>query len=100
MIFPLWKNVEKCNNFLLNEFYKVVFYVLALIMFILEILASIAVERKYELEADSYANCYSDPALFASAIKKVIKYECEDFNLFDELFQSHPSYTKRIEKDK
>ena len=65
-----------------------------------EVIASISVERKYEMEADSYANSYSDPSLFASALKKAVKYEDEGYeSVIDKLFNSHPKANERINKD-
>lgn len=80
-----------------NDFYKVLFYILTVFVGVLELLASICVEKRYELEADSYANSYSDPSLFESALKKVSKYEDTDMNTIEELFQSHPDLNKRID---
>lgn len=84
----------------LNNFYKVLFYILTVIMGFFEVIASISVERKYEMEADSYANSYSDPSLFASALKKAVKYEDEGYeSVIDKLFNSHPKANERINKD-
>lgn len=84
-----------------NDFYKILFYILTVFVGVLELIASISVEKKYELEADSYANAYSDPSLFASALKKVVKYE-DEISWMDELFQTHPNVDDRIKnlKDK
>lgn len=84
--------------FNLNYFYKVIFCFLTVLIVVLELIASIGVERRYELEADSYANCYSDSELFSSALKKIVKYEeVEHKNLVDEIFQSHPDIDQRID---
>lgn len=83
-----------------NNFYKVLFYVLTVIVGFLEIIAGIGVEKKYEMEADSYANSYSDPNLFASALKKVVKYEENIQESFiDDLFSTYPRIKDRIKKD-
>ena len=76
------------------------FYCIATILVILGLLISVGVERKYENEADIYASMYNDPELFASALKKVVKYEEEEKSKIDELFQSHPDIKERIEKVK
>ena len=60
-----------------------------------------ALERKYENEADLYAANYNDPELFSSALRKIAKYEeVDDKNKIDDLFQSHPDIKDRIEKIK
>lgn len=74
---------------------KTVFYGLVIIFACLSILIGIGVERKYENEADEYVSCYNDPELFASALKKITKYE-EESEGIDELFQDHPSVEQRI----
>lgn len=81
--------------FSFNAFNKILFYFASIIVIGLELLIGIAIERKYEKEADYYASCYNDPSLFANALKKVTPYE-EDDNSIDELFQSHPSLKNRI----
>lgn len=81
--------------FKFNTFDKILFYFVSIIVIGLELLIGIAIERKYEKEADYYASCYNDPSLFANALKKVTPYEEED-NSIDELFQSHPSLKNRI----
>lgn len=86
--------------FKFNEFNKFLFYVLGVILLMLEIMISIGVERKYESEADIYASCYNDPDLFASALRKITKYEEDTTSKIDELFQSHPDIKERIEKIK
>lgn len=84
----------------MSDLYKVLFYVFTVIIGFLEIIASVSVERKYEMEADSYANLYSDSSLFASALKKVVKYEeSEEDSGIDKLFGSHPNFNSRINKD-
>ena len=75
------------------------FYALTILAVVLGLIISVKIERKYEDQADMYAACYNDPELFASALRKVIKYE-EDTNKIDELFQSHPDIKDRIEKVK
>lgn len=82
-----------------NEFYKVLFYVLTVFVGVAELIASIGIEKRYELEADSYANSYSDPNLFSSALKKVIKYD-DEVNGVDSLFQTHPGVEERIKNVK
>lgn len=74
-------------------------YLLIIFITCLSILLSIGVERKYEMQADLYVAAYNDPDLFASALKKITKYEEEEDNTkLDELFQSHPSIKSRIQK--
>ncbi len=85
--------------FKFNSFNKILFYFASIIIISLEMLIGIAIERKYEKEADYYASCYNDPVLFANALKKVTPYE-EEENSIDELFQSHPSLKSRVENIK
>lgn len=77
-------------------------YLLVVLLSFLGILISIGVDRKYELEADLYVARYNDPDLFASALKKISKYEEdeESDNKGDELFQSHPDVKTRMKKMK
>ena len=82
--------------FKFNTFNKILFYFASIIIITLEMLIAVAIERKYEKEADYYASCYNDPNLFANALKKVTPYEEED-NSIDELFQTHPSIKNRID---
>lgn len=85
----------------LNEFDRVVFYFFAVILVCIGIIVGVKIERKYEEQADLYAACYNDPELFASALRKVSKYEdVEEKSKMDELFQSHPDIKDRIEKVK
>ena len=78
---------------------KINFYFVATLLVVVGLLISVGVERKYESEADMYASMYNDPELFASALRKVTKYEeDEGKSKIDELFQSHPDIRERIEK--
>lgn len=83
-----------------NPFNRVLFYILMILLVCLEFVISVGVERNYENEADAYAACYNDPDLFASALRKITKYEEESTNKLDELFQSHPDIKDRIENVK
>lgn len=76
------------------------FYCISILLVVIGLLISVGVERKYEIEADMYASTYNDPELFASALRKVTKYEEEEKSKIDELFQSHPDIKERIEKVK
>lgn len=78
------------------NFDKVRFYFIAVIVVFLGVLISVAVERKYESQADVYATIYNDPDLFSSALKKISKYEEDEINKVDGLFQSHPDVKDRI----
>lgn len=85
----------------LDAFDRVVFYFFAIIAVCIGIVVGVKIERKYEEQADMYAACYNDPELFASALRKVSKYEdVEEKSKMDELFQSHPDIKDRIEKVK
>lgn len=79
---------------------NIVFYFIAFVFVVGCIIAGIGIERRYEEKADMYAAGYNDPDLFASALKKITKYEDDSKNKIDELFQSHPDIKERIEKVK
>lgn len=79
---------------------KVRFYFIAGIAVFIGVVISVAIERSYESQADIYATIYNDPELFSSALKKISKYEDEETNKIDVLFQSHPDVKNRIEKVK
>ena len=79
---------------------KVGFYFFAVLAVVFGVIVSTSIERKYEEEADMYAVCYSPPELFASALKKISKYEDEEKGKIDGLFQSHPDTEERIKKIK
>lgn len=84
----------------LRGFERVIFYFVCVLLISLGIIIGVKIERKYEEQADMYAACYNDPDLFASALKKISKFEEEEKSKVDELFQSHPDVKERIEKVK
>jgi len=86
--------------FKFSGFNKGLIYGLVILLVFVSILISVGIERKYEIEADAYAASYNDSALFASALRKISKYEDEESDGVDELFQSHPDIEERIEKIK
>jgi len=79
---------------------KALFYLLAVFIVFVGLIVGVALERRYENQADMYASCYNDPELFESAIRKITKYEEEKKNKIDGLFQSHPNSEDRIKKIK
>lgn len=85
----------------LDEFEQVLFYLLSICVACFILIIGVKIERKYEEQADMYATGYNDPELFASALRKITKYEeGNEINKFDELFQSHPNVNDRINKSK
>lgn len=75
---------------------KVFIYFISILLFVLEIVIGAKVERNYEKQADVYAAGYNDPELFESAIRKISKYDYEESNFVDNMFQSHPGIKERI----
>lgn len=96
IIMPLGLIVIMPNILDFSGLNKALVYLLVVLLSGLGILISIAVERKYEMEADLYVSRYNDPDLFESALKKISKYEEDSTDKVDELFQSHPSIQSRI----
>jgi STE24 endopeptidase len=78
---------------------RTVFYFGAIFIVCFMVVIWVKLERKYEDQADLYATGYNDPELFASALRKISKYEeHEEYNKLDEIFMSHSSMEQRIEK--
>ena len=84
----------------LGQMEKGMFYLFIIMVVCVGIIIGVKIERKYELQADMYAACYNDPELFASALRKITKYEEDEESALDSVFQSHPSTSDRIEKVK
>ncbi len=84
-----------------DEFEQILFYLLSICIACFILVIGVKIERRYEQQADMYATGYNDPELFASALRKITKYEeSNEINKFDELFQSHPNVNERINKSK
>lgn len=84
----------------LGQMEKGMFYLFIIMVVCVGIIIGVKIEKKYELQADMYAACYNDPELFASALRKITKYEEDEESALDSVFQSHPSTSDRIEKVK
>ena len=83
----------------LDEFEQILFYLLSICVACFILVIGVKIERKYEEQADMYATGYNDPELFASALRKITKYEEDNaITKFDELFSSHPNFNDRINK--
>ena len=91
------------KRLLIRKFFIVLFeliYLLSICISCFVLIIGVKVERKYEEQADMYAIGYNDPELFASALRKITKYEETSINKLDDLFQSHPSVDERINRNK
>lgn len=87
------------NFFNISAFSRILLYLLVFLLACLFVLIGIGIERKYEIQADLYASMYNDSDLFASALKKITKYEDEE-NCEGNILESHPNVKERIEKVK